>query len=162
VALVEDDTGKFDIEIVRERIFSGQGGEALRVSVSPLDLEPSFPGFDMAAIVPAEVALSGIDQLSDSSVVVEWQGADTTYFEIVMTAESDGSGLPPNRLRCLVQDDGCQIVPAEGIRWLLSNRAEAVTVRLKRHVLLHDAVGTRDLAELDLVRTLEFELESWI
>jgi hypothetical protein len=158
ITLVEGDDGKFDLELVRDRIFTEQGGEELQVSVSPLDQEPSFPGFDLDVIVPPEVTLNAINQRSDGSIEMDWEPADTSYFEIVMTSELEGSELPPNRLRCLVEDDGCQIIPADGVTWLMSYGTEDVSVRLKRHVLVHDAVATRDLAELDLARTLEFKL----
>ncbi len=159
IALTEDDDGTFDLELVRERIFTGQGGEELQVSVAPSDREPGFGDFDLRVTVPPEVTLNEITQLSDGSIQVDWEAADTTYFEIVMTAEAAGSELPANRLRCLVEDDGCHIISAGGIAWLLSQGANDVSVRLKRHVLVHDAITANNLAELDLERTLEFKFD---
>ena len=157
-SLEKNDAGIFDVEIISGSIFSEEGGENVEVEVESAGGADSFQNFVLKVTIPPEIRLVNLEHNSDWTLDVEWEPATSSYFEITATALNDDPGLPKNRLKCLLEDDGCHVIPAEAMEWLLSQGSEEVTVILKRHVLAHDVPADGALAEIDVIRSMENKL----
>ncbi|MCP4606118.1 MAG: hypothetical protein GY847_37335 [Proteobacteria bacterium] len=153
--LEEEDVGRF-LGLFDRSIFTREGGENVEVDVASLGSGSGFPGFQANVVTPPLVKLNDMNLLSDSSMEIDWEPADATYFEITMTATSVDSSLPSNRLICFLVDDGCHSISKEAIEWLLSQGTDEIKVRLKRHELMLMAVAKGVLVELDAMRSFEF------
>ena len=159
ITLQMGQSGLFEDELTEGPLFSEDGGEEVEVEVLLDPSDSAFPPFELKVKEPPSVEMRVIETASDGSLRVEWEPFSSTYFEIVLTAQTGDPNLPTNRLRCLTEDDGCQVIAADAIEWLLSQGADEATVRLKRHVLAHTAPAQGALAELDAMRTLEFRYD---
>ncbi|MCP4676373.1 MAG: hypothetical protein GY854_12850 [Deltaproteobacteria bacterium] len=158
VALEKNDAGLFLPEGLPDAILSDEGGETLKVEVSSTSGETAFPAFDIEITAPPRVVMNRIEMTPNWSMEVEWEPADATFFEVVLKTTLPGEEQHSNRLRCLLADDGCHEIPAEGVEWLRSQGADEVNVLLKRHMLAHKAATSGALAELDATRSMEFDL----
>ncbi len=156
-ALEKSDAGVFQNEEVEGAVFTSEGGETILAEVNSSDDALSFPTFVAEVVVPPAIQLNVFDLQPDWSLDVEWEPADTTHFEIVMKAASTNPDMPSNRLRCLMADDGCYVIPAAAIEWLFSQGTEKATVLLKRHEMTYIAATNQALAKLEAMRSLEFD-----
>ncbi len=155
IALNRNDAGMFEPEPLEGTILSRKGGEEVVVTVSSETVASKFPDFSISALVPPSVELKDIQRRPDGSLKIEWEPADTPYFEIVLTATSSDPQAPLNKINCHLDDDGCHMIGPEAMDWLLSGTNE-VRARLKRHGLVHAPLAEGVLAEMDVMRSLEF------
>jgi len=154
-----NDAGLFAPRIVSHQLFSASGGEVVIGRISSSPGEESFPKFRIEGTVPRIIEGATALVSTARDLELEWEPADSSFFEILVTTRSEDPNLPPNRLRCLTVDDGCAVIEAAALEWVLSGGAESVTLRLERHALAHLAARNDSLAELDLTRSYEFEFD---
>ncbi len=158
LTLEKIDAGPFLPEDLPGSIFSDKGGETLKAEVSSAGGESAFPAFNIEVVVPPEVVMNRIEMTPNWTIEVEWEPADATFFEVVLKTTSPGEERHSNRLRCLLADDGCHEIPADGVEWLRSEGADKINVLLKRYTLAHQVVEPGALAELDAMRSMEIDL----
>jgi hypothetical protein len=155
--LSKNEAGVFENQLFDEPIFTPEGGETISAIVTTDDDEDkdSFPGFAVDVLAPSKVQVDNINLGTDQTLEIGWAPGESTFFEAVLTASSTSPGLPANRLRCILKDDGCHSIPPEAIEWFLSQGTKEFTILLKRHNLSHIALSEGILVEIDAQRSVE-------
>jgi len=161
LSLEPDEEGRID-PLLEESFFSNKGGETVAIRVDSNKDTSSFPAFATRIVVPEAVKKKDItiEERLDESLAIGWAPSDASFLEIKLRTEAPpNTSLPPNRIRCFfLEDDGCFVVPIAAMESLTSQGVYDITVRVERHSFDFAVASETALAEIDAIRSLEFNI----
>ena len=139
--------------------FSDAGGEKIKITVTSSGEDGTFPSFSGSLSAPPALVNAAAAVTPDGALKVEWSDGGSTYIELVLRASEASNEDVENRVRCFyLKDDGCFVVPFSAMEWLTSNGANKIKVRMERHTLKISKPADNAIAEIDAMRSIEFNI----